>query len=98
MRASDGQSILNAGTTAPASTDFSLFGGKYVVMAHAGTWNTGTITLNAYAFNGTSKLVVNTATADAVSAGIDLPAGNYNIGVSGTITGVAYSVRRVPND
>lgn len=98
MRACDGKSIQNASTLAPASTDFSIFGGYYVVSAHADTWNSGSITLNQYAGNGTTKEVVNTSTADAISGAIALPPGNYNIGVSGTITGVYYSVWRVPTD
>ena len=86
---SDGCNLANVTT----GSDFSLLGGDYGITVSA-TFGGGSVTLNAYALDGTTKIALLPAFTANGYGYLDLPAGNYNITIA-TATAVYVSVSRI---
>lgn len=90
-------SNINAGTTAA----FPLEGGRYVIAAHAATWNSGSAVLKMLCPDGSTYVPpkdiggsANTLGADG-SQTVDVPPGQFVVVVT-TTNGVYISISRVP--
>jgi hypothetical protein len=85
----DGVTITNASTT---QGPFTLLGGRYALTAH-GTWSSGSATLQLLAPDGVTYVNVASFTSDG-SATVSLPAGKYQVAVSGA-SGVYVSITKI---
>ena len=85
----DGCNLSNVST----GSDFPLLGGDYGITVSA-TFGGGSVTLNVYSLDGTTKIAVLPAFTANGYGYLDLPAGDYNVTVT-TATAVYVSVSRV---
>lgn len=93
MRGNEG--ITFTSTTNADSPVFVLRGGKYMVSAIGTSF--GTVDLKRLGPDGSTYLPVITQITSNGNAVYDLPPGQYKF-VNGTITAIAESVIRIPND
>lgn len=89
----DGQAALNLGGA--SSAQFSLLGGDYGVTVHAGTWSSGSVTLQRIGPDGSTLITVLTAFSTDGYAVVRLPPGTYQFTVA-TATGVYASILHIP--
>lgn len=89
--ANESHTFANLSAT-PAT--FKLFGGQYSVTVHAGTWNSGSVTLQRQAADGATMVTCLTAFSADGYATANLPAGTYQLTIA-TATGVYADVTSV---
>lgn len=94
MRAVDGKSFSNISAT-PAT--FTLLGGLYGIVVHAGTWNSGSATLEILAGDNTTYVTCATAfSADGYETAY-LPQGTYKL-VIASASAVYAVISRIPSE
>jgi hypothetical protein len=85
------QSYSNiSATTAP----FSLRGGNYAVTVHAGSWSSGSVTLQRLAADGSTYVTCLTAFSADGYATVNLPSGTYKFTVA-SATGIYVDITGV---
>jgi hypothetical protein len=92
-------SNLYSSASATTSPVFMLKGGKYAVSCTAGTWGSGSVTLEYLGPDGATYLAVSTGATFAANGYtvVDLPPGDYKWVVASATTIAAQAVR-IPND
>ena len=77
------------------TASFSLVSGTYGVLVHTAIWNGATVALSALSADGSTFVPVMSALSADGYVVVDLPAGKYQITVSGSPTNVNVSVAPV---
>lgn len=94
MRATD---VYAASNISASTAVFSLAGGKYGV-DYIATWNSGSVTLERQAGDGSTFVAAMTAFSASGYAVADLPAGNYKLVIGGSPSAIYVTVKRIPGE
>lgn len=81
------QELETFGNISATTATFSLRGGQYAVEVHAGTWSSGSVTLERLAFDGSTYITCMTAFSADGFATAYLPSGTYKFVVT-SATGI----------
>ena len=83
----NGQESATYSNISATTATFTLRGGQYGVTVHAGSWSSGSVTLQRLAFDGSTYVTCLTAFSADGYASVNLPAGTYKFTVA-SATGI----------